>query len=151
MIIISHRGNLDGRIPDRENTVSYVDEALAKGFDVEIDVRFRDEKLWMGHDYPDEKIDMEWLDANRKKLWVHCKDLESILYLRRIPLGVHYFGHANDPFVLTSRGFLFCIPREDLTETCVMVMPEHFNFTPLPSNRAGAILTDFPDTYGEEK
>ena len=38
MIYISHRGNTNGKNPARENTKSYIDEAIAKGFDVEIDI-----------------------------------------------------------------------------------------------------------------
>ena len=37
MIYISHRGNLNGK-SDRENQPDYLEEALAQGFDVEIDV-----------------------------------------------------------------------------------------------------------------
>ena len=38
MILISHRGNLKGINPQRENEPLYIVEALEKGFDVEIDV-----------------------------------------------------------------------------------------------------------------
>ena len=38
MILISHRGNTNGKNINRENTKSYIDEAIAKGFDVEIDI-----------------------------------------------------------------------------------------------------------------
>ena len=38
MILISHRGNVNGKLPNRENTISYIKEAIAKGFDVEIDI-----------------------------------------------------------------------------------------------------------------
>ena len=47
MRYISHRGNLTGRDPFRENTVEYIQEALDKGFDVEIDVRCVDGKLYL--------------------------------------------------------------------------------------------------------
>lgn len=147
MIKISHRGNINGRIPELENTKSYIEEALNNNFDVEIDVRFCGNKLWMGHDELDEEIDIEWIYAHKERLWVHCKDIESILYLRQAPSEIHYFGHTNDPFVLTSRKFLFCIPNNNLDQNCVMVMPEHFNFTPRPDNKAGAVLTDFPINY----
>ena len=37
MILISHRGNIDGKIVERENHPEYIDEAIALGYDVEID------------------------------------------------------------------------------------------------------------------
>ena len=39
MKIISHRGNVRGAIPDRENRPSYIDCAIGNGYDVEIDLR----------------------------------------------------------------------------------------------------------------
>ena len=38
MVIISHRGRLSGSIDDTDNTISSVNLALGKGFDVELDV-----------------------------------------------------------------------------------------------------------------
>ena len=55
MIFISHRGNLDGLNPDRENSPDYIDEAIKLGFDVEVDVRTKDGQLWLGHDEPQYK------------------------------------------------------------------------------------------------
>ena len=61
MIFISHRGNLDGLNPDRENSPEYIDEAIKLGFDVEIDVRTKDGELWLGHDEPQYKVSEMWL------------------------------------------------------------------------------------------
>ena len=36
MILISHRGNLEGRVPNMENHLNYVYDALNKGFEVEM-------------------------------------------------------------------------------------------------------------------
>ena len=35
MILISHRGNIDGRNPDMENNPSYIMRAVRENFDVE--------------------------------------------------------------------------------------------------------------------
>ena len=43
MKIISHRGNIRGAIPDKENRPSYIDCAIGSGYDVEIDLRMIDE------------------------------------------------------------------------------------------------------------
>ena len=38
MILISHRGNINGRQPNLENLPEYIDSALELGYDVEIDI-----------------------------------------------------------------------------------------------------------------
>ena len=43
MILISHRGNLNGPKPDQENSPNYINNAISKGYNVEIDVWFKDE------------------------------------------------------------------------------------------------------------
>ena len=40
MFFISHRGNLKGPNKDEENKIEYIDKALKKNFDVEIDLWF---------------------------------------------------------------------------------------------------------------
>ena len=51
MILISHRGNLDGPKPEKENNPKYIWEALNEGYQVEIDVWY-DKGWWLGHDRP---------------------------------------------------------------------------------------------------
>ena len=48
MKIISHRGNIRGASPDKENRPSYIDCAIGSGYDVEIDLRMIDGELWLG-------------------------------------------------------------------------------------------------------
>jgi hypothetical protein len=50
MILISHRGNINGKQPDKENHPLYIFEAIKQGFQVEIDVWFIDGKFKLGHD-----------------------------------------------------------------------------------------------------
>jgi len=38
MILISHRGNINGRLESYENAPNYIDSAISKGYDVEIDI-----------------------------------------------------------------------------------------------------------------
>ena len=40
MILISHRGNVSGIDQDNENNPKYINAAIKKGFEVEIDVQF---------------------------------------------------------------------------------------------------------------
>jgi hypothetical protein len=52
MILISHRGNLNGKDVDNENNPLYIDRALGKGYDVEVDVWYVNGKWYLGHDEP---------------------------------------------------------------------------------------------------
>ena len=56
MIIISHRGNIRGEVPSRENAPSYIDCAIGNGYEVEIDVRSINGELWLGHDEAQYKV-----------------------------------------------------------------------------------------------
>lgn len=100
MMIISHRGNIRGPVPDKENRPSYIDCALGNGYDVEIDVRLIDGELWLGHDEPQYKITHRWLRERRNHLWIHCKNFEAAkdcwIY--------QSFCHTSDPFTYTSVG-----------------------------------------------
>ena len=51
-ILISHRGNIDGRNVEYENNPNYIEAAINLGYDVEIDVWFIDGKFMLGHDEP---------------------------------------------------------------------------------------------------
>ena len=46
MIYISHRGNVDGPVKDKENNIDHIQKALNKGFEVEVDVRFNKNKFF---------------------------------------------------------------------------------------------------------
>jgi hypothetical protein len=53
---ISHRGNLHGPDPKLENKPPHIIEALNIGFDVEVDVFFRNKKFYLGHDHPQYEV-----------------------------------------------------------------------------------------------
>ena len=75
MILISHRGNIDGPNPKMENKPEYVQKALDLGYDVEIDVWLIDGNFFLGHDEPQYKIERSFLQ--NKKLWCHAKNIEA--------------------------------------------------------------------------
>ena len=52
MILISHRGNIDGPNSKLENNPTYIDRALDKGFNVEIDLWVYEKEFFLGHDEP---------------------------------------------------------------------------------------------------
>ena len=56
MILISHRGNINGRIPDLENSPDYIDAAIKLGYDVEVDVWFYNDSFFLGLEPTGERV-----------------------------------------------------------------------------------------------
>ena len=127
MKIISHRGNIRGPVSDKENRPSYIDCAIGNGYDVEIDVRLIEGELWLGHDEPQYKIDHNWLDKRRDYLWLHCKNIEALLYFKESGYEMNYFWHQEDDFTLTSQGYIWTYPGKDINKNSIVVMPERVN------------------------
>ncbi len=122
MILISHRGHLEGPTPTRENTSKYIEEAIDAGFDVEIDIWEINGKLFLGHDEPLYEIRMDWLLKRKTKLWVHCKNKLAIAKL--IETDLHVFWHEKDKLTLTSKNFIWVYPGHQPVANSIAVMPE---------------------------
>ena len=122
MILISHRGNINGKILERENHPDYIDEAISKGYDVEIDMWWIEGKIYLGHDIPQYEVDDEWLEQRINKLWVHCKNTELLNWIRNTTL--HYFWHEEDTLTLTSKQHVWVYPGKQPIIGSIAVMPE---------------------------
>ena len=132
MILISHRGNIDKKNPSRENSSDYIDEAINKGFQVEIDVWFIKNEFFLGHDYAEYKIDFDWILKRKSQLWVHCKNISAIEELSNIGKNpnysqINFFFHDNDDLTLTSKGFLWVFPGKQPVKNSIAVLPELYN------------------------
>lgn len=123
MYLISHRGNIEGKTK-WENHPNYIQEAINEGFDVEIDVWFVDDKLYLGHDSPQYKIDHDFLIND--KLWCHAKNIESLQIMNKYK-NIHYFWHQEDSFTLTSKGIIWQYPINKVYDNSIFLMPENFN------------------------
>lgn len=128
MKYISHRGNIEGIITAQENSPHYIDAAIKRGFDVEIDLRKDFYGFGLGHDSLQYRVNWDWLVKRKNHLWVHCKDLESLLYMNRyLQYDFNYFFHDSDIATLTSMGEIWlhnsvCIP--DYQADSIVVLPE---------------------------
>ncbi len=118
---IAHRGNMNGPDETRENTIAYAIEAIKTGFQVEVDVHYQHNNLYLGHDYFNELVSLAFLA--HPMLWCHAKTIKTFNYLLSFP-QVHCFFHDADDVALTSRGFLWTFPGKPLTDRSVCVMPE---------------------------
>lgn len=124
MILISHRGNLSGADPKTENHPDQICRALAAGFDVEVDVWFVDGKWFLGHDKPQYEVkdlDFSW---RRSHIWAHAKNLDALYQLATNHQDGPYYWHQEDAHALTSNGFIWAYPGQQLTPKSIWVMPE---------------------------
>ena len=131
MLLISHRGNLNGPNSVDENKPSFIDQALNSLFDVEIDLWSIGDNLYLGHDEPTYAISSDWLEARRPNLWIHCKNSESLLYMSsNRQQNANYFWHSDDDYTITSLGYVWAHPKAPQLPGSILVMPEHIpNFS----------------------
>jgi hypothetical protein len=146
MILISHRGNINGINKSRENHLSYINEALNYGFEVEIDVWY-DNGWWLGHDNPQYKFDVSQF---HEKLWCHCKNINAlnefcanVVY----PHKCRYFWHQNDDYTLTSDGHIWTYPGKPLGNyfNSIAVLPETVSNWDI--SKAIGICSDYIEKY----
>lgn len=124
MILISHRGNTEGSNQPLENNPAYVDLAIEKGFDVEVDAWYIDTEIYLGHDKPQYRVDLEWLQSRTFKLWIHCKNVEAVIFFRESAHMYNFFWHENDTLALTSNKHIWAYPGKQPIENSIAVMPE---------------------------
>ena len=124
MVLISHRGNINGPFESWENKPTYINLAISKGYDVEIDVWYIDGILFLGHDKPDYDIDFRWFRDRIEKLWIHCKNIDALNYFKNCGYELNYFWHQVDDVTITSKGYFWTYPGKKLTNNSIAVMPE---------------------------
>jgi len=125
MILISHRGNVNGRIIEAENKPDYIEDTIRLGYDVEIDMWWIDGRIYLGHDEPQYEVSDEWLGDRMHKLWVHCKNVDLLNWIRSTKL--HYFWHETDTLTLTSKNYIWAYPGKQPIKNSIALMPEMYN------------------------
>jgi hypothetical protein len=146
MILISHRGNINGRMESLENKPTQIDMTIKQGYDVEIDIWYKDGILWLGHDKPDYDIDLIFLTDRITKLWVHCKNIEAVVYFTEIfqEYPFNFFWHQEDDITLTSLNHIWAYPGKQPIKGSIAVMPELFNDN---TTKCLGICSDYISNY----
>ena len=147
MILISHRGNLNGKFESYENEPNYIDNAINKGYAVEVDVWYIDEKLYLGHDKPQYGVDFKWFNDRLSMLWIHCKNIESLLYFCDCDYDVKYFWHQEDDVTVTSNKYIWTYPGKKITSRSIAVLPEQVNYSEDELNMCSGICSDYINNY----
>ena len=141
MLLISHRGNINGPT-SKENSPSYIDEAIELGYDVEIDVWYHQEQYWLGHDKPQYKVDLQFLLNRAENLWCHAKNLKALENM--LNNKIHCFWHHSDDYAVTSEGYIFThsnITKETPRSIIVSLSGDH------PVKNPAGVCSDHVSRY----
>jgi hypothetical protein len=145
MILIAHRGNFNGPNLEKENKITYIEEAIDNGYEVEIDVRMHKNTIYTGHDKPLDLISCSWLKRFNDKLWIHCKDAETLKYFADLNL-CNYFWHENDSFTITSKGFILSHVNNNIKKLSGQFIKINLDNKKIHGNFVG-ILSDYLIKY----
>ena len=142
-IVIAHRGNTSGPDPDQENKPEYLQTALDKGYNIEVDVwsSYQDNVWWTGHDGKQYEIEEDVLLQHG--VWCHAKNIDTLHKLKEI--NAHCFYHERDAATLTSEGYIWTYPLEKLTRISICVMPELQRIQSL--NICAGVCTDYAFSF----
>jgi len=138
MLIISHRGNLNGSDHLTENSPEQITKVLSMNIDCEIDVWMINKKLYLGHDEPQYEIIADFLKQDG--LWVHAKNLEALSVCKDI---ANTFYHNVDDYVLTSKNYIWAYPGKPVNSNTIIVLK---NSESAPVGVLG-VCTDYPLNY----
>lgn len=122
MKLISHRGNLEWRNPELENSMSYIIHAIEEWFYVEIDLWWTHDWLWLWHDKWLERITIWDLMQYADKLYIHCKNINALQRFSEFSM-FNYFVHDTDFCTLTSKWEKWAFPGNEIRNS-IFVLPE---------------------------
>jgi hypothetical protein len=159
MILISHRGNTKGVNPKRENSPSYIKEALDLGFYVEIDILFSPYRkdLVLCHELggPAYEIDYCFLAENKDKLLIHCKDFAALQYCRES--YYNFFYQSIDDYAVSSKGWVIAhskvmnkvtdIEFDHETNQSILMLPEKYGFGKDMVKNCRGVCSDMIEIY----
>ena len=119
-IIISHLGNIDGRLPDKENRLSYLKAALKAGWHVCADVVFYNSGFLLPYQNGFDPAPMSFFSQSR--VWSRCHDAETLDALCNIK--AHAFFTSDSGHTLTSEQFVWTLPPDPLVGRAIAAFPE---------------------------
>lgn len=142
MKLIAHRGNINGKCSEKENRPDYIDEAIIQGYDVEIDVWFSDDCLWLGHDNPQYKISTDWLDERKDKLWIHCKNFYALSELIMHPT-LRVFFHETEDYTIIRNGLIWAHNLKEINDHCIIPLLSKEEVSKKPDVEVFGICSDY--------
>jgi len=129
MKLIAHRGNVDGPNPAYENQPDYIQQAMSEGYDVEVDVWYVDESIWLGHDRPQYHVShSDFISLLYfKSIWWHAKDYKTLNYMLSHGRQIKVFAHEGDKYGLVNGGYIWT------ADTTIQLEPNNYTVWILPT------------------
>tara|TARA_R110001592_G_scaffold338578_1_gene625830 strand:- start:88 stop:573 length:486 start_codon:yes stop_codon:yes gene_type:complete len=144
MKIISHRGNLDGPDKLRENNPKFIDECIVKGYDVEIDLRLKNNNLFLGHDFTQYEVSMDWLLQRSQNLWIHAKEFTVLQKLILFKEKLKFFCHETDKFTIVNGGYIWCHDlKSKVDDKCIIPLLSYDQIMNYNQTFFYAVCTDY--------
>lgn len=156
MKLIAHRGLIDYDpglgSPNNENQPPQIEIAIKAGFDIEIDLRYDEGKMYLGHDTTQYEVqDYTLADWSKNcTVYAHCKDMKAAFHCPRLH-DIIPFCHSDDDFILLKNHILWVHPKAinnippTVRPNCIIVLPYEMEWAP-HSDYYG-ICTDNPRKY----
>lgn len=149
MILISHRGNIDCVLPEQENSPAYIERAILLGYDVEIDIRLIDGKIYLGHDFPQYEISFDWLLDKRQHLWVHTKNFKALSFL--IDKEVKTFFHQKEKHtIINNCNLIWSHELSEANEKSIIPLLSIDDINRFRGTNVYGICSDFVSTLKEK-
>ena len=147
MYLIAHRGNVSGPNKEYENSPGYILNAIELGYDVEVDVWYKNNCFYFGHDKPTYKVDKFFIERIKQKSWFHCKNAQCLTALNKEFFNINYFWHEGDRYALTSQRYVWAFPGEEILENSIILFPENLSKEYLSSIKYAGICSDYVSLY----
>jgi len=149
LVFISHRGNINGPELDRENHPDFVDEAIAKGYKVEIDVRKIGEKLFLGHDECQYEVDLDWLVKRKEYILIHAKNVDALIALKS---DFEVFYHISDNHTIISNSkYVWTHNLNDIRKHSIIpLIDKVFEIDNFRKQKFSGVCSDYIAYYKEQ-
>ena len=127
MLLISNKGNIEGENLDLENTPDYIESTINQGYNVKIDLKYKNDKLYLGEITSDTEVEWSWLLKWSDYLWINCRDTKTLSFFLENGQKFNFFYNYLDLVTMTSKGFAWSVENPDSKGTIVYDIDNDLN------------------------
>jgi hypothetical protein len=148
VLVISHRGNQEGPGVNENDPFQLV-ATISNGIEVEVDVWVVNGEFFLGHDNPERDVPSSFIKDLAPYAWYHCKNIAALETFNTDFSDLRYFWHEEDRYTLTSNGYIWTYPGQEVTPKSIVV---DLDLSNLDSYKgvAYAVCTDYPRKLNNE-
>lgn len=142
-IVIANLGNTDGRQPDAENRLAYIQKTLKEGWNVCVDVIFHCGSFILPFDGGFNVAPPALL--SKQRVWCRAFDADTIDALCNI--NAHCFLNSENFMALTSAQFIWTLPPHALVPRSIAMLPETADVSWLENSEPAGLCSNEPRRY----